>query len=76
MTKSFIAISTEYITLDAFLKWVSVVQSGGEAKTLIASGAITVNGEPEVRRGRKLRPGDRVQCPDGSVFEITEGEGG
>lgn len=71
-------ISTEYITLDSFLKWVGVADTGGHAKTLIASGAIQVNGAPELRRGRKLRPGDQVAVNvDGMVrWEITQGEEG
>lgn len=48
------------IELDQFLKLALVVSSGGEAKRLIQSGVILVNGEVEIRRGRKLRPGDRV----------------
>jgi len=50
----------EYIKLDSFLKLVNEVGSGGEAKILIAEGLVSVNGEPESRRGRKLRPGDSV----------------
>ncbi len=54
-------IDTDYIKLDSFLKAVNVVGSGGEAKTLIAEGMVRVNGATETRRGRKLRPGDRVE---------------
>ena len=46
--------------LDQFLKWHNVVSSGGEAKFLIKSGHILVNGEIEIRRGRKLVKGDKV----------------
>lgn len=53
-------ITTEYIKLDSFLKGVNVVCSGGAAKEMIAEGEVRVNGEPELRRGRKLYPGDRV----------------
>ncbi len=55
-------IDSDYIKLDSFLKAVNAVCSGGEAKTLIAGGAVRVNGVPETRRGRKLRPGDRVEA--------------
>ncbi|NEQ32485.1 MAG: RNA-binding S4 domain-containing protein [Leptolyngbya sp. SIO4C5] len=57
-------IPQEYIKLDQFLKLQQIVQSGGEAKLLIRSGEISVNGEPELRRGRKLYPGDRVTFDD------------
>ncbi|MDA8427701.1 MAG: S4 domain-containing protein YaaA [Geobacteraceae bacterium] len=53
-------ISTEYIKLDSFLKGVNIVGSGGEAKIIIAEGQVSVNGETENRRGRKLYPGDQV----------------
>lgn len=46
--------------LDQFLKWRGVTVTGGQAKLLIQSGAVRVNGEVETRRGRKLRRGDRV----------------
>ena len=46
--------------LDQFLKWQNLVSSGGEAKILIKSGAVKVNGEIEIRRGRKLNKGDKV----------------
>lgn len=53
-------INTEYIKLDSLLKGVNAVSSGGEAKILIAEGQVQVNGEVELRRGRKLYPEDRV----------------
>lgn len=52
--------SEETIKLDQFLKLADVVQSGGEAKHLIQSGMVQVNGETETRRGRKLRAGDEI----------------
>lgn len=66
-------INGEYIKLDSFLKLVDEASSGGEAKILISEGLITVNGEPETRRGRKLRPGDRVGV-NGRIHSV-EGEG-
>jgi ribosome-associated protein len=50
----------EHITLDALLKANGLAGSGGAAKVLIATGDVRVNGEPETRRGRKLRAGDEV----------------
>jgi len=46
--------------LDQFLKWQNLVSSGGEAKILIKSGSVKVNGVIETRRGRKLKKGDKV----------------
>ena len=53
-------IDGEFIKLDSFLKAVTAVSSGGEAKILIQDGQVKVNNEIESRRGRKLRQGDRV----------------
>jgi ribosome-associated protein len=55
-----VEISTEFIKLDAFLKFAAAVESGGEAKTLIQEGAVTVNGEACTQRGKKLHDGDVV----------------
>lgn len=65
--------SPETIELDRFLKLALVAQSGGEAKMIIKSGAVKVNGEVETRRGRKLRPGDRVDV-NGEEFVIASDE--
>lgn len=55
-----IKITTEYITLQQFLKLSGEASTGGQAKILATTSAITVNGEAENRRGRKLYPGDEV----------------
>ena len=54
-------ITTDYIKLDSLLKGVNIVCSGGEAKLVILDGLVRVNGEVELRRGRKLYHGDRVK---------------
>ena len=54
-------IDTPYIKLDSFMKAVNAATSGGEAKFIIMEGKVLVNGEAELRRGRKLYPGDRVE---------------
>ena len=46
--------------LDQFLKFMGIVQTGGEAKMIIKSGEISVNGMVEKRRGRKLIDGDQI----------------
>ena len=53
-------LHTEYIDLLQLLKAISIVMSGGEAKMLVDDGYVTVNGEIEHRRRRKLRVGDVV----------------
>lgn len=63
-------ITTEYITLQQFLKFAGIAQTGGEAKILVKEKEIYVNGEKENRRGRKLYPGDKVKV-DGKTFEVS-----
>ncbi|WP_320667668.1 RNA-binding S4 domain-containing protein [Prochlorococcus sp. MIT 1307] len=46
--------------LDQFLKWEGLVSTGGEAKHVINTGQVSVNGSVELRRGRKLCHGDQV----------------
>jgi len=55
-----IEITTEFIKLDALLKFAALVGTGGEAKQVIADGMVSVNGEVCTMRGKKLRPGDTV----------------
>lgn len=57
------------IKLDQFLKFQGVVQTGGQAKLLIQSGEVKVNGTVETRRGRKLVKGDRVMTL-GETIEV------
>ena len=65
-----ITISTEFIRLDAFLKYAGAVGTGGEAKSLIQGGSVLVNGEPCTQRGKKLRPGDTVSM-NGRDYTVT-----
>ena len=55
-----IQIQTEFIKLDAFLKFAAMVGTGGEAKLVISDGLVKVNGEVCTMRGKKIRPGDQV----------------
>ena len=64
-------IATPYIQLDQFLKWIGVVDSGGQAKELVAAGLIRVNGELVHERRKKLYPGDNVKLEDGTVWTVT-----
>ena len=67
MKKETVTISTEFIKLDALLKYAGLVNSGGEAKTLIQEGDVLVNGEVCTMRGKKLRPGDTVTLGEAMV---------
>ena len=54
----------EYITLQALLKEVGIIQSGGAIKSFLADNQVFFNGELENRRGKKLRIGDVVSLPN------------
>ena len=58
------------IRLDQFLKFAGLVATGGQAKLLIQSGEVQVNGEVELRRGKHLQPGDRVTF-QGSDYTVS-----
>lgn len=63
-------IHTDYIKLDALLKYAGVVETGGQGKELVSSGDVQVNGEPCRLRGKKIRRGDRVQV-GGKEIEVV-----
>jgi ribosome-associated protein len=56
-----IPIEGATIRLGQLLKLAGVIDSGSDAKMLLATEAVSVNGEPELRRGRQLHPGDCVR---------------
>jgi ribosome-associated protein len=56
-----VPIDGDMIRLGQFLKFADLIETGGEAKVLIASGDVRVNGEVDTRRGRQLRRGDVVR---------------
>ena len=55
------------IRLGQLLKLAGLAGSGGEAKVLLAQHAVTVNDEPEERRGRQLATGDVVRVGEDAV---------
>ncbi|XCN72655.1 MAG: RNA-binding S4 domain-containing protein [Candidatus Electrothrix aestuarii] len=67
-----VAIRDEYIELYKLLKLADLAASGGEAKYMISEGMVSVNGEPDTRKRRKTRVGEKVQC-NGVEVEIIAG---
>ena len=57
-----VKIDTDFIKLDQFLKFESIVGTGGEAKNVIKDGLVKVNGSVELTRGKKLHKGDIVEA--------------
>jgi ribosome-associated protein len=62
-----IEIRGDMIRLGQLLKIAGLIDSGAEAKELVASGRVSVNGESETRRGRQLHRGDLIQLGDEAV---------
>ena len=58
-----ISVREDGIRLGQFLKLADLADTGADAKALLEDGSVTVNGEPEARRGRQLARGDVVQVP-------------
>ena len=68
-----LVISTEFIKLEAAMKFAALAETGGEAKERIQNGEVSVNGEVCTMRGKKLRPGD-VFSYGGQTMEIHGAE--
>jgi ribosome-associated protein len=68
-----IELRGDVIRLGQLLKVAGLVDSGGEAKALLATTDVTVNGEPESRRGRQLRDGDVVVANGESLRIVASG---
>ncbi len=57
-----VIVRAEPIRLGQLLKLAGIIDSGADAKQLLASELVLVNGQRETRRGRQLRDGDRVRA--------------
>jgi ribosome-associated protein len=66
-----IEISGDMIRLGQLLKLAGAAAGGSDAKALIAGGRVSVNGEPELRRGRQLHPGDLVRIGSDELRIVT-----
>lgn len=62
MSETVVIVRDESIRLGQFLKLADMVDTGADAKGLIAQGLVRVNGDVETRRGRQLLSGDVVEC--------------
>ncbi len=63
-------LKEEYITLQSLLKASGLADSGGAAKIAIVSGEVSVDGEVEIRRGKKIRAGQSVAFA-GQEIKVT-----
>ncbi len=67
----YIAIETEFIKLQQFLKFANAVSQGSDAKYFIQYGKVKVNGEICLQRGKKIHEGDTVEF-DGKVYTAVK----
>ena len=66
-----VKIDTEFIKLDQLLKFAGIATYGSDAKYLVTNGFVFLNGEKELRRGKKIYPGDEVKVIyEGESFEV------
>lgn len=65
-----ISITSEFITLGQFLKLADIIASGGKAKDFLSSHQILIDGVLDVRRGRKLRPGNIIEA-EGKTYKVV-----
>lgn len=72
MTKE-VAIRTASIKLDSFLKWEGIASTGGQAKIMITSGQVFVNGQATYQRSLLLRAGDLVEVA-GRSYRVSRAE--
>ncbi len=66
-----IKINSEYIKLDQLLKFANITENGADAKYLVQEGYVYVNGEKEIRRGKKLYGDEEVEVRyDGQIIKV------
>lgn len=67
-------IKTPFIKLDQFLKFCGMAETGGHAKEIVAEGAVSVNGETCLMRGKKIYPGDVLEIDDFRIEVLSEND--
>lgn len=75
MAEQSLVLRGDHITLDALLKAAGLAGSGGHAKVQVAAGEVTVDGEVETRRGRKVRAGQVVKVGGATVRVLAADPG-
>jgi len=69
-----VRIKTDTIQLDQLLKWARIVSSGAEAKIMIQSGLVSLNGVKETRRAKRVVPGDEVTVEGYGTIRVAAEE--
>lgn len=66
------ALNKEFITLGQLLKEVGIISTGGQAKYFLQENEVFFNGEPENRRGKKIRVDDEVKVMDKTIKIVSQ----
>jgi ribosome-associated protein len=66
-----LSIREDHITLAQAVKAAGLADTGGQAKHLVRSGTVRVNGTVETQPGRKLFPGDRFHVQGGTEWTVS-----
>jgi ribosome-associated protein len=64
-------LTSEYIELNQLLKLVGLCDSGGAGKVLVASGVVWIDGQQELRKTCKIRPGQNVSVGDVRITVVA-----
>ena len=67
-------LQTEFVELYKILKFEGLAESGGNAKLAISEGLVSVNGEIETRKRKKIRAGDQIDFIDHHIEVIGKAE--
>jgi ribosome-associated protein len=73
-TKIITELESEFVELYKILKFEGVAESGGAAKQAIADGLVSVNGEVETRKRKKISAGDHIQVSGQSIEVVVKSE--
>lgn len=68
-------VDGEYVELNQLLKLAGLCSSGGEGKQRVAEGLVRVDGQVELRKTCKIRPGQRVEFKGETIEVIAAGQG-
>jgi len=63
-------LESEFVELYKILKFEGIAESGGAAKQAIADGLVSVNGEVETRKSKKISPGDQIKV-SGQTIDVV-----
>ena len=67
-------LESEFVELYKILKFEGLADSGGNAKQVIEDGLVSVNGEVETRKRKKIRPGDQIDFIDHHIEVVGKTE--